>query len=428
MKKPAIILLLAVILLTSLVLGAYAYAGEYTNIEFNPDNGIWLEDTLEITNEDIETGFADYAESGSRVSFGAELTPSSVVKRSDVVGVVTDKYTNEVIENANIYINDIFLVTTGSDGRFQIDNLPMGEYKWEVKAEGYELYQLTNFTTYDKEIFGATIFTFQLDGNHAVYRDWSKNIKTDDAGLTKNLKIHRGVSKSFSTTPQAKKDFVLYRCNLGSKGYTYTETVNRQNYIAKVVCSELSGSEAYITQGKMTRNQVLQWYIAQAIASNTYLEYALTVSHNHNNVAICDGYSGTNGSGSYEPTGCCQFYNDIASNGLAVDAAKAIFMRISGVDTTTILFYNPSGASYDYMLGAFFSSCGSRGTLDYPSSYSYQPALRSVSCSDFAPGYGGHRYGLCQMGAAQMAKQGTPAIQILEHYYTDVTHIFCTLY
>ena len=57
MKKPAIILLLAVILLTSLVLGAYAYAGEYTDIEFNPDNGIWLEDTLEITNEDIETGF-----------------------------------------------------------------------------------------------------------------------------------------------------------------------------------------------------------------------------------------------------------------------------------------------------------------------------------------------------------------------------------
>lgn len=190
MKKPAIILLLAVILLTSLVLGAYAYAGEYTDIEFNPDNGIWLEDTLEITNEDIETGFADYAERGSRVSFGAELTPSSVVKRSDVVGVVTDKYTNEVIENANIYCNDIFLVTTGSDGRFQIDNLPMGEYKWEVKAEGYELYQLTNFTTYDKEIFGVTIFTFQLDGNHAVYRDWSKNIKTDDAGLTKNLKIY----------------------------------------------------------------------------------------------------------------------------------------------------------------------------------------------------------------------------------------------
>lgn len=34
-----------------------------------------------------------------------------------------------------------------------------------------------------------------------------------------------------------------------------------------------------------------------------------------------------------------------------------------------------------------------------------QPALKAVSCTDIATGAGGHRYGLCQMGAALRAKK-----------------------
>lgn len=56
-----------------------------------------------------------------------------------------------------------------------------------------------------------------------------------------------------------------------------------------------------------------------------------------------------------------------------------------------------------------------------------QPALKAVSCTDIATGVGGHRYGLCQMGAALRAKNGDSASNILLYYYTDCRIISCTL-
>ena len=56
-----------------------------------------------------------------------------------------------------------------------------------------------------------------------------------------------------------------------------------------------------------------------------------------------------------------------------------------------------------------------------------QPALKAVSCTDIATGAGGHRYGLCQMGAALRAKNGDSASNILLYYYTDCRIISCTL-
>lgn len=59
--------------------------------------------------------------------------------------------------------------------------------------------------------------------------------------------------------------------------------------------------------------------------------------------------------------------------------------------------------------------------------HSTQPALKAVSCTDIATGAGGHRYGLCQMGAALRAKNGDSASNILLYYYTDCRIISCTL-
>ena len=54
--------------------------------------------------------------------------------------------------------------------------------------------------------------------------------------------------------------------------------------------------------------------------------------------------------------------------------------------------------------------------------------LRSLlCCTDIATGAGGHRYGLCQMGAALRAKNGDSASNILLYYYTDCRIISCTL-
>ena len=47
--------------------------------------------------------------------------------------------------------------------------------------------------------------------------------------------------------------------------------------------------------------------------------------------------------------------------------------------------YKPSSTTYDYIWGAFFSSCSGNGTKDH----STQPALKAVSCTDIATGAGG---------------------------------------
>ena len=57
------------------------------------------------------------------------------------------------------------------------------------------------------------------------------------------------------------------------------------------------------------------------------------------------------------------------------------------------IMYKPSSTTYDYIWGAFFSSCSGNGTKDH----STQPALKAVSCTDIATGAGGHSYGLCQI-------------------------------
>ena len=86
--------------------------------------------------------------------------------------------------------------------------------------------------------------------------------------------------------------------------------------------------------------------------------------------------------------------------------------------------YKPTSTTYEYVYGTFFSSCYNKGTKDYGTS---EPTLKAVSCTDIATGYGGHRYGLCQMGAATRAKNGNSAADILLHYYTNGKIIPCTL-
>lgn len=83
---------------------------------------------------------------------------------------------------------------------------------------------------------------------------------------------------------------------------------------------------------------------------------------------------------------------------------QIFFYTSGGKSKTDIVMYKPSSTTYDYIWGAFFSSCSGNGTKDH----STQPALKAVSCTDIATGAGGHRYGLCQMGAALRAKMVIP--------------------
>lgn len=161
-----------------------------------------------------------------------------------------------------------------------------------------------------------------------------------------------------------------------------------------------------------TSTQVSELYEAQAVAANTFLEYALSVYSNHSgkDYKVCS-------------SSCCQVYDPTKVTEEAIDATANIFYTSGGKSKTDIVMYKPSSTTYDYIWGAFFSSCSGNGTKDH----STQPALKAVSCTDIATGAGGHRYGLCQMGAALRAKNGDSASNILLYYYTDCRIISCTL-
>ncbi len=83
--------------------------------------------------------------------------------------------------------------------------------------------------------------------------------------------------------------------------------------------------------------------------------------------------------------------------------------------------YTPTSSSYQYVWGAYFSSCYNQGTL----SHNGQPALQSKTCTDLLTGYGGHRKGLCQMGAAYMAKSDATYSQIALYYFSNCSIVSC---
>lgn len=107
----------------------------------------------------------------------------------------------------------------------------------------------------------------------------------------------------------------------------------------------------------------------------------------------------------------------------AINAVATIFERV-GVDWyTPIIMYQPTSTTYSYIWGAFSSSCGNQGTL----THSTEPYLKAKTCTDLAPGAGGHRYGMCQMGAAQRAKNGELSTSIVFYYYTGCALPTCRI-
>lgn len=160
----------------------------------------------------------------------------------------------------------------------------------------------------------------------------------------------------------------------------------------------------------MTNAEITQLYWAQAIAANTFLEYAQSVYSNHTGYDVCS-------------TACCQVYDPAVITQKAIDATAGIFYTVGGEPATVIMFYEPAPNSYNYMWGTFSSDCDNQGTLTHAT----EPALVGVSCTDIADGDGGHRYGLCQQGAAYLARSGYNAGNILNYCYYSSDAEFCLL-
>jgi hypothetical protein len=164
-------------------------------------------------------------------------------------------------------------------------------------------------------------------------------------------------------------------------------TMELEEYIKGVIAAEMSSG----------------WPIealkAQAVVARTFA--VSNTHHDHVNVDVCTSPS------------CCQAWKpspygkDIEE---AVISTKGIVITYNGRIIKEALF---------------FSHCNgqTRNSEDIPG-WKYIPYLRSVTCgcaevykwSD----YHGHGVGMCQYGARVLAMQGSPYVDILKHYYTDV--------
>ena len=382
MKKRIISLAIAVMFGCSIYTSAITtYAEEACGETDTVSKGTLLYETEVITQKDYDEGFQNYALSAATVDLAVSMHTFSNNNLANVVG---------------------------EDGRFQIKNLPSGTYDWEINAAGYFA---ANYSNYDVDSAdGTTIFTFYINDDFSVSQD-REEIMHDIGGQTVLPSIiDRGnfatssVARAMSSVPDVSNSIAVYYNN-------QTKTVDRETYIYTVLSSELYGKSYYTGKG-LTSTQVSELYEAQAVAANTFLEYALSVYSNHSgkDYKVCS-------------SSCCQVYDPTKVTEEAIDATANIFYTSGGKSKTDIVMYKPSSTTYDYIWGAFFSSCSGNGTKDH----STQPALKAVSCTDIATGAGGHRYGLCQMGAALRAKNGDSASNILLYYYTDCRIISCTL-
>ncbi len=353
-------------------------------------------DNPAFTQTDINENFANYAEKDATLTLSPSTNAISFLddeQVANVVGIVLEKETGKPVSDAKIFINDKEMVKTGSDGRFQITNLPNNEYNWKIISNGYQQAEYNHYSVHNLE--GTDIFTFNLSKDMKINHDRNDCRKEDQQipQYAENKNQDERATYSMSSVSNS----IYFNYNGGNISR------NRQRYIYTVVSSELYTADWYASKG-LTSIQYTRLCKVQAMAANTFLEYCLKVYSNHpyDSYKICSSDH-------------CQSYDETKVTTAAINATAEIFQTINGEKTTKIVLYKPTSSTYDYIWGAYFSSCNGNGTK----THNNQPALVAKACTDLTTGAGGHRYGVCQMGAASLAKAGQmSANDIVLYYYS----------
>ncbi len=324
-------------------------------------------------------------------------------------GRVIELGTEIPIPNAKINVKELGIeIFTDKNGEFSIDQLPIGEYTWEVIAKGYGK---SVFESYPIGYLGATIFNFPLTkdqkGFYSKHSIQTESIPSDCEDKHKehsNYENNRDSNKkTYSPNYAVPQDPPSIPSTLRVYYGGSVNNVGLEDYLKRVVSNEINPLNSLYQN--MTYQQKLEMMKTQAVAARSY--------------AVFHYYEGDRHSGTYDVCSAqhCQVYNPISTTEIgnaAVDATSGeILIKVTD-------FYN---WIYQYADTVFFASClkqtKSAETV-WGSDVSY---LQSVSCSyDIRPTLSsGHGVGLCQDGAAGYAKQNYVYNSILNHYYTGLT-------
>ena len=337
MKKSVIILLAAF----CMILGTSAFAADRADTYsedasphvFSDSKGVaLLHESLAVTQNDLSNNFLDYAEISATVSMPTALQSSLSApnQNANVVGIVLDYDTELPVGGAAISINGTPVVSTGTDGRFQVFGVASGQYDWSISANGYCTASYTNYGVDAAD--GATIFTFYISTTASVVKNREISV-AHTCGQTVPPDIVdcdtygiSAVSRAMSAVPDVSASVSVFYNGA-------VRSVNREVYIYTVISSELYGTGYYTDRG-LTETETWQLYCAQAIAANTFLEYAQSVYSNHSNYEVC-------------ATSCCQNYDPSKVTQAAINAAADIFYTVNGAPATVVVFHKPNVSSYD---------------------------------------------------------------------------------
>lgn len=355
-----------------------------------------------FNDKDVEKGFYNYAEWDSVHNFNDS-------NGARVVGVVYDEDSEEYIKNAWIENMELgFKVKTDKNGRFEINNLPDGEYTWIVKAPGYKGSTYSSFPV--NKALGASIYRFSLSSNRAIHSDLKADKKKVDCNHDSCNQKETATTEKTSGDVSIKSPHsgwpVIVNFTVMYNNVIYSPTMD--DYLYYVVASELWAPNSSLYSGIPSAN-LLQGFKAQAVTARTYADYQTRMYNRHSGYDLCS-------------TTHCQVYNPSYTNQMSIDAVNGTTNQM------LLVIYNWPTYDYDFVEAVFSASClgSTKNNEDVwggtPRSY-----LRGVPCPyDLRPTLdSGHNVGLCQDGAIGYAKNGYTYIQILAHYFTGTTNKIC---
>lgn len=351
--------------------------------------------------QDIESGFSNFSDNVTNLNTSRKST------NSNVVGTVFDNETGVIIENASILVDGQEIATTDYKGRFQIIGLENGEYTWTIKKDGFEIATYDNYPVASQ--FGASVFTFYISQEEAIYQDFFAGINEEHEVLEPVLldeekdELATPANATLDTNeiePYANLELTDFQV-IYPNGETLTPTSDF--YISHVVSKELYAPNSSHYPSSMTSSDYLELFKAQAVVARTYANYIATHYNRHDGLGIL--CSGTH----------CQAFDPTYTNEMAINAT----LDTTRGDQEYVVTYNGS-----LIEATFFAHCNGQ-TKDAEDLWgSNVPYLQSVSCPydiSNSSSYFGHGIGFCQDGAAGYADRGTSFRNIITHYYKGTT-------
>lgn len=224
-----------------------------------------------------------------------------------------------------------------------------------------------------------------LDAHHAA------TIRTIASGLEVDETPAHTLTLSSDT-------FTLSVPNKLSRLYRGALTVTvRNGVLIPVVAMDTELAVASIVAAESPPGAPLEALKAQAIASRSYL---IANSHAHAAFDACD-------------TTHCQFLRSPP----APTSAASIATRAT---RNVVLTWNGSSS---LVAASYSRSCGGQTRALNPTNPTRYPfyAVRCDYCRHHHEPSTGHGLGLCQLGAADLARRGQTFTQILAHYYPNTT-------